>query len=116
RKHPTAMAEDGDGLVQLVVDTVRGLLADADIPVHRLKAAGIGMPGFLDAEQGIVFNAANLNLHNEPVAAKVSRGLDGVPVRLDNDVRLYIYGETIGGAASGYRHVLGVTVGTGLAA
>ena len=38
----------------------------------------------------------------------------GVPVTLDNDVRVAILGEWKRGAGRGYRHLLGVWVGTGV--
>jgi glucokinase len=44
----------------------------------------------------------------------VAEALGGVPVRLDNDVRVAILGEWRRGAGHGYRNLLGVWVGTGV--
>ncbi|MBW7455606.1 ROK family protein, partial [Paenibacillus sepulcri] len=59
--------------------------------------------------------ASNLAWFNVPIAAEMSERL-GAPVRIDNDVRIYTLGEIMAGAAKGSRSVIGVTLGTGLAA
>jgi glucokinase len=82
---------------------------------HRVEAVGIGIPGFVDPEAGLSVFAGNLGWHNVPLGAEMARRT-GLPVFIDNDVRMYIYGEAMRGAGEGFGHVLGVTVGTGLAA
>jgi glucokinase len=81
-------------------------------------AVGIGAPGTIDTEAGTVSSSPNLPgfQQAEPVAlgAMVSEALGGVPVRLDNDVRVAILGEWKRGAGRGYRNLLGVWVGTGV--
>jgi glucokinase len=81
----------------------------------RLESVGMGVPGQVDPVGGMVLGAANLAWYNVPVAEEMSRRL-GVPVRIDNDVRIYILGETLAGAGKGYTNIIGLTLGTGLAA
>ncbi|WP_199620002.1 ROK family protein [Paenibacillus alkalitolerans] len=82
----------------------------------ELKAVGIGIPGFIKPEEGVVTFAANLQWRDVPLAGLLSERLSGVPVFIDNDVRMYVYGEAVYGAGRGFNHVLGITVGTGIAA
>jgi glucokinase len=114
---------DGDALVRQLAEMARELLtirtAKAGLisspETGALRAVGVGIPGFLDARRGVVRHAANLPLRDFPLADRLS-ALLGVPVILDNDVRMYAYGEAAVGAAAGYDDALVVTVGTGLAA
>ncbi|MDB4867769.1 MAG: glucokinase [Cohnella sp.] len=82
----------------------------------ELASIGIGTPGLVDPFAGISRNSTNLNWQNVPVAAGISERLGGVPVYIDNDVRNYVFGEARYGAGRGFGTVLGLTVGTGIAA
>ena len=115
-KRPTEAELGGDALASKLADMISGLLDGHGADGKDLKAVGLGIPGFLDPERGVVMSAANLNMHDYPIAGRLSAHLGGTPVSIDNDVRMYIYGEAMTGAAAGYQHVFGVTVGTGLAA
>lgn len=79
------------------------------------EGIGVGLPGLVDPQLGISRFAGNLKWRNVPVAKLLSERTK-LPVYIDNDVRMYIYGEAMKGAGRGYEHVLGITVGTGIAA
>jgi glucokinase len=99
-------------------DALTKALADAGAQLSDLTAVGIGAPGTIDSEAGTVSSSPNLpgfqGLEAVPLGAMVSQALGGVPVKLDNDVRVAILGEWKRGAGRGYRHLLGVWVGTGV--
>jgi len=76
-------------------------------------AIGLGSPGPLDPEKGIVLRTPNIAVKRFPVGPLLSKRF-GVPVVLDNDVHMAVYGEWVAGAARGYRHVIGLWVGTGV--
>jgi glucokinase len=99
-------------------EAVAKALADAGTETADLVAVGMGVPGAIDVEAGTVSSSPNLPgfQDSEPVAlgAMVSEALGGVPVRLDNDVRVAILGEWKRGAGRPYRTLLGVWVGTGV--
>ena len=99
-------------------DAVTKALADAGAQLSDLTALGIGAPGTIDSEAGTVSSSPNLpgfqGLEAVPLGAMVSQALGGVVVKLDNDVRVAILGEWKRGAGRGYRHLLGVWVGTGV--
>ncbi|SDD42057.1 glucokinase [Paenibacillus sp. UNCCL117] len=81
----------------------------------KLAAAGMGVPGKVDPLAGMALGAVNLGWADVPFAERMSQRL-GVPVFIDNDVRLYTLGEACSGAARGFANVLCVTLGTGFAA
>lgn len=112
---PLTGAED---VSEAIGDAVTKALADAGAQLSDLTAVGIGAPGTIDSEAGTVSSSPNLpgfqGLEAVPLGVMVSQALGGVPVKLDNDVRVAILGEWNRGAGRGYRHLLGVWVGTGV--
>jgi glucokinase len=85
------------------------------IPSDEILAVGVGIPGLVDPIRGVSTFAANLGWKDEKVAETLQNRVH-VPVFVDNDVRMYVYGEAVLGAGRPYASVLGITLGTGLAA
>ncbi|PYI52056.1 ROK family protein [Paenibacillus flagellatus] len=115
-KKPTGAANGVDYVLNLIASTIDELLAEQGLSRADLGAVGMGNPGFVDPERGVALSSANLKWENVPVAEKLGGLLGGIPVFIDNDVKMYTYGEAARGAGRGYKHVLGVTLGTGIAA
>lgn len=80
----------------------------------KVGGIGIGIPGLVNPWDGIALYSANLNWRDVPLSAELSRRTS-LPVYIDNDVRMYVYGEAVYGAGQGDDYVLGLTVGTGIA-
>ena len=74
---------------------------------------GIGCPGPLDLENGIVGSTPNLRWDGFPIRDRVSEAV-GLPASLDNDANCATYGEWWQGAGRGTRSLVGVTLGTGI--
>ena len=78
--------EDYESMVQEVVELVREVLpSDAD--VHNLLGIGIGLPGFIDAENGVIRS----NFRTDWIGKNLADDLEGrcgLPVLIDNNVRL----------------------------
>lgn len=74
---------------------------------------GIGCPGPLDLEEGIIGATPNLGWAGFPIRDRVSERV-GLPASLDNDANCATYGEWWQGAARGLTSVVGVTLGTGI--
>lgn len=64
----------------------------AGVARSQLSAVGIGVPGFVDMEQGRVLWSSILNLRDVPLAAAASAHL-GLPVHIDNDANLVALAE-----------------------
>src|SRR5438034_9983389 len=99
-----------------IVDTVKASLAQAGLLLKDLQGAGIGTPGEIDAQKGVVSLAANVPgfVDAVPLGPTLSKALGKVPVRIENDVRVATLGEFRRGAGRPYRDFLGVFVGTGV--
>ena len=74
---------------------------------------GIGAPGPLDREKGLVIVAPNLGWRDFPLRDRITTRF-GLPTTLDNDANCATVGEWWLGAARGGRNVVGITIGTGI--
>ncbi|NBV85652.1 MAG: ROK family protein, partial [Verrucomicrobia bacterium] len=84
----------------------------SDLP--GLVPVGIGLPGFVDNESGVVHGLSNVAGWDEvPVSRILSERLN-VPVVLENDANAMAYGEWSYGAAANTRHAVCITLGTGV--
>ncbi len=96
-----------------VAAAAREACADAGIKMSMIHTAGIGVPGPIDPDKGVVVEAVNLRWTNAPVVIALSERL-GVPVYADNDVNVAVYGEWRAGIGRDRTNLLGVWVGTGV--
>lgn len=99
--------------LQRMIKTIDEALADAGVAPDRLAGIGIGCPGPLDLDRGIVLETPNMGWKNVNVA-KVIRAAFKCPAVIANDVDAGVYGEYRFGAARGARCVVGVFPGTGI--
>jgi glucokinase len=91
-----------------IVETVHDLSGR-----HPVAAVGIGAAGFVDAARASVLFSPHLAWRNEPLRDAVWRRLR-LPVVVDNDANAAAWAESRFGAAVGRRHVLCITLGTGI--
>jgi glucokinase len=109
----TRASAGADAVVARIVSQVLGALDEADVPRDAVLGVGIGAPGPLDRATGIVRITPNLGWSEFPLRARVAEGT-GLPTALENDANCATLGEWWTGAARGARHVVGVTLGTGI--
>ncbi|OXM83466.1 ROK family protein [Paenibacillus rigui] len=114
-KKTTEAHKGSEYVFDKIQSMIKELLQLSDVPLTDISAIGAGTPGFIDPVRGVTLFAGNLKWKDVPTAEEI-RKRTGIPAFIDNDVRMYAYGEAVRGAAQGYEHVLGITIGTGLAA
>jgi len=96
-----------------IANATQGLLKVSKLDAHSIKAIGFGIPGLVDAAQGIGIASVNLNWKNVAVRAGLEARL-GVRCVIDNDVRTGALGEARFGAARGLKHLNYLNIGTGI--
>lgn len=90
------------------------LLSESGVRRSEIIGIGMGSPGVIDEQRGVVEISPNIPfLKNYPLAAKLQRECK-LPVVLGNDVNIGLFGEHQFGAAKGYAHVIGIFMGTGI--
>ncbi len=115
RDHRPTEAHGGSRhVVGRMVDAVRELCEAKGIAVDSLRGVGVGFAGPLNPEDGVVYHSPNLpGWSRVPLKAWTERAL-GVPVVVENDANAWTLGEFRFGSGRGLRHMVCLTVGTGL--
>jgi glucokinase len=110
---PPAGADAGARVIDSVAELAWGLRdrTPGSVPV----AAGLVVPGIVDAHAGVGVHSENIGWRDYPFRDRASSAL-GLPVAFDHDVRTAGETERRIGAARGFDDVLVVTIGTGIAA
>ena len=99
--------------LQRIVTTIHQALDKAGVPPGRLAGIGVGCPGPLDLDKGVILEAPNLGWKNAKVSSVIEKAFR-CPAVIANDVDAGVYGEYRFGAAQKARCVVGVFPGTGV--
>jgi glucokinase len=102
-----------DRIVSMIAQVISDVISSCGAKPQDFLGVGVGAPGPLDRERGIVVIAPNLGWHNFPLRDEISERIR-LPVTLDNDANCATVGEWWRGAAQGARNVVGLTIGTGI--
>ncbi|MEU5888345.1 ROK family protein [Streptomyces sp. NPDC047461] len=115
-RRATGRERGPDAVVEGILDFAADLRAyGAEHLGEPASAAGVAVPGIVDAELGIAAYAANLGWRDVPLRALLTERLAGVPVALGHDVRTGGLAEGRIGAGRGADRFLFVPLGTGIA-
>lgn len=105
---------DSDYSISLdIKKVIDELLAKSNIALDEIEGIGIGQPGSIDYDKGIIRYSNNIALTNVPVRDELSKYFD-LPVFIDNDANCAALGEYVFGDAKKYKNIVFVTLGTGV--
>lgn len=113
KRKKTKGTEGAQAGVLRIAELIRETFAESGLPMEDLKSLGIGCPGPVDMDLGVVNVAVNLGWRNVSLAAMLEDEME-CPVSVLNDVDAGVYGEYSCGAAVGARSVAGIFPGTGI--
>jgi glucokinase len=113
KKRKTRARLGADSGLERIVKTIRDACAEAKINENQISGIGLGVPGMLDPDRGIIHNSPNLGWKKVRVKRTISKTF-GCPVEVLNDVDAGLYGEYCYGAAHGARNIVGIFPGTGI--
>lgn len=97
-----------------VAVAVRGLLEKAAIKPERLVGLGLGIPGPVDPEAGVIKQCPNLPELDGVAAVEMLESEVGVPVFLGNDAFCATLAELRYGAGRSVENLVMLTLGTGV--
>lgn len=114
---PTRADLGADAVVALIAAQIESVIAEtcAETGASRedFHGVGIGSPGPLDRERGIVIFTPNLGWRDFPLRDRIQEAT-GLAATLDNDANCATLGEWWLGSARGALNVVGLTLGTGI--
>ncbi len=123
-KLATTDYESKEALLTAIVSETRVILKEARLSFRDLLGVGIGVPGLVDFERGLVYYLTNVpgwknvplkKILEKRLSAKGGSAFGGkVPVLVDNDVNLMALGESRFGAGQGAKDLVCITLGTGV--
>lgn len=116
-RQPTLAAEPVEATLRQLHRCIELLLAEAEaagLDRSSLAGIGVGMPGAIDHERGIVFHPPNLPAWEEVPLAALLAARWACPVLLENDANCAALGERHFGAGRAIEDFIGLTLGTGV--
>ena len=109
----TGMPCTPDEIADRIAALCRSLAQAAQTPLEQMAWIGVGAPGSVDKDTGVVEYANNLEFYNVPLGAMLRTRL-GLPVYVDNDANAAAWGEYRAGVGKGCSSMVMVTLGTGV--
>ncbi len=109
---PTLAEREYPAIVADMAEVCKKVVADAGVDMSEVASIGIGSPGSIDSENGVVLYANNLKFNQAPIAAELKKHID-LPVNIENDANAAAYGEYIANG-NGADDFVFITLGTGV--
>jgi glucokinase len=108
----TALEAGRDAVIDDMVQSIEKLRAS--LGEHNLRGVGIGLPGFILIDKGIIVGSNNMpEFENYPVRDEIEKRL-GAKVILENDANAAALGEKWMGAGREVEDLVLLTLGTGI--
>lgn len=113
KKVPLGAWEGGDAFLAKLCTLAEEATAEAGFAKSEVASVGMGFPGVVDDESGVLTYITNIPLRGYPLREKFQQRWQ-VPVHLGNDANCAALGEYHAGAGRGSRSLIVVTLGTGV--
>lgn len=110
---PTNIPRPADEIFDDIARICKEALLQKHIAMDEVISVGVGTPGSVNKETGMIEFANNLEFNNVP-AKKMLEDRLHTTVYLDNDANCAALGEAVAGAGHGVRNFVAITLGTGV--
>jgi fructokinase len=95
------------------LNAIAGLVFEIERQLNQTGPVGIGTPGSLSPQTGLIRNSNSTVLNGQPLGDDIAHLLKRL-VRLENDANCFALSEAIDGSAKQVESVFGVILGTGV--
>lgn len=110
---PTQTELGADKVIENIANLVFDLLNACKLEKSQIVGIGMGVPGMIDGDSGVVVFAGNFGWTNLAIAEKLQK-VTGIPVKITNDANAAALGEAIFGSSKEYNDSVFITLGTGV--
>ncbi|TDM13140.1 ROK family glucokinase [Macrococcus lamae] len=111
---PTNKEQDGRHILKNIHESFQKNAQIKNYSMDEVKGIGLGVPGPIDFDNGVVNGAINLNWAGKKNIREEYEQLSGKPVYVDNDANVASLGEKFKGAGQNAKDVVCITLGTGV--
>ena len=101
-------------LIDILSAGVNEIVAKNSLTKKDIRGVGLGLPGPVDFQRGIVHYFPNIPGWREVPLRKILERRLKLPVYVDNDVKVMALAEYERGAAKKFKHAVCITLGTGI--
>lgn len=112
-KTKTALPRPATEILSDMAKCVKEAAGQAGLSVSDIASVGIGTPGSVDRDSGVILYANNLAFDHVPAREILFEQL-GRPIYLENDANCAALGEAMAGAGVGKKSFVAITLGTGV--
>lgn len=112
-KRKTNCPRPAEEILKDIAACVKTALENAKLTEADIISIGIGTPGSVNKEEGVIDYANNLGFDKVPAKAILSEFYD-LPIYLENDANCAALGEAVAGAGNNAKNFVAVTLGTGV--
>ncbi|MCH7871362.1 MAG: ROK family protein [Planctomycetes bacterium] len=113
-----SMATEASGGAAHVISRLAGLVEElisaGGLDKSQIAGVGIGAPGPMSFERGVILHAPNLPGWKDVALRDELRKATSLPVVLENDANAAAFGEFVAGAGESVRDMVMLTLGTGI--
>jgi glucokinase len=115
RRCPTLAREGQEAVISRIHGLIEELPAEGGLLASEIRGVGIGVPGTLNIDQGLILFLTNLpGQWREVPLQQIMQERSGYPVALINDVRAMTLSEWVFGAGRGVDNMACFAIGTGI--
>lgn len=113
---PTNAEKGVSEMVKRVVNAAEKTLQSSNLEKNKICGVGIGVPGPVDYEKGVLIFAPNLSgWRNVPFKKMIQQRIN-LPVYLENDANAAALGEKLFGSGRDVNNLVYITISTGIGA
>ncbi|OLS41695.1 ROK family glucokinase [Bacillus sp. MRMR6] len=110
----TDNSNEGQNITKNIATAIEQKMAELAISKDTLIGIGMGAPGPVDYEKGVILNVVNLGWKDNFPLKESLEELTGLPALIENDANCAALGEMWNGAGHGAKDIVCVTLGTGV--
>lgn len=108
---PTPL-DSNEEFCKAMLESVINAVKESNITKDEIEAIGIGAPGIVDRENGVLVNSPNIHYINVPVRKYLQENFKNIPVLVENDANSAALGEYY--KADNAKNFVFITLGTGV--
>ncbi len=109
---PSKTKEGAEAVYANTCGALHSVMDHFNVDREQILGIGVGAPGPLDVERGVIIDSPMMGVHEFPLADRLKKDF-GMPVRMDNDGNLGAMAEQRLGEGKSLPNVLYMTVSTG---